>query len=451
MEPSADKTSATNELKKEENSIHEHLSLLDEVLEKTNMFEALKRVERNAGVAGVDGLSTKELRDYLKQNWVKIRQQLQDGNYHPEKVLGVEIPKSNGKVRQLGIPTVVDRLIQQALAQRLNLIFDKEFSESSFGFREGRRAQDALVKAKGHINNEGKKYVVDIDLAQFFEEINHDRLLGKLAKKVKDRRVLLLIKRYLKAGVLKNGVVMEREKGTPQGGPLSPLLSNIVLDELDKELEVRGHSFCRYADDCNIYVRSRRAGERVLASISTFIEKKLKLKMNLEKSACDFVSKRKFLGYSFYLKSGRYSLRVSKEKLEAFKEKIKERFKGSQGRNIGNFCKEELNPLIRGWANYFILAEGNKFAEVLDGWIRRKLRSNLWRQWKRGWTRRKKLMQRGISEERAARSAFNQRGPWFNAGQSHMNEAFKKRYFDEVGLESILDRLKMFRSYNQAY
>ena len=448
VEPSVDSASATNEMKKNENSIPKQLSLLEEVLERTNMFEALKRVEKNAGVAGVDGISTTELRDYLKRHWNGIRQKLLEGNYHPEKVLGVEIPKTNGKTRQLGIPTVVDRLIQQALLQKLNLIFDKNFSDSSFGFREGKRAQDALLKAKEHVNKEGKTFVVDIDLAQFFDEINHDKLLGKLSKKIKDRKILILIKRYLKAGILKKGVVIEREKGTPQGGPLSPLLSNIVLDELDKELEKRGHSFCRYADDCNIYVKTKRAGERVLKSVTTFIEKKLKLKVNLDKSASDSVTRRKFLGYTFYRQKGVHKLRVVNEKLESFKEKVKEKFRKSQGKNLGRFCKEELNPLLRGWINYFILAEGTRFAEELDGWIRRKLRCNLWRQWKRGWTRRKKLIAAGLSEERAVMAAFNGYGPWYNSGNHQMNEAYPKKYFDKIGLVSLTDRLREFRSVN---
>lgn len=448
LETSSATASATNGVKKDEDSIPEDQSLLEEVLERANMFGALKRVEKNAGVAGVDGVSTKELRDYLKQNWVKIKQQLLEGNYHPEKVLGTEIPKSNGKIRQLGIPTVVDRLIQQALLQRLNLIFDKDFSDSSFGFREGKRAQDALLKARDHINKEGKNVVVDIDLAQFFDEINHDRLLGKLSKKIKDRRVLILIRRYLRAGILKNGVEVSREKGTPQGGPLSPLLSNIVLDELDKELEKRGHSFCRYADDCNIYVKTKRAGQRVLESVSNFIETRLKLKVNTDKSASDEVTRRKFLGHSFYKQKGAYKLRVATEKLDSFKEKVKEKFKGSQGRNLEKFCKEELNPLLRGWINYFRKVEATRFAEDLDGWIRRKLRANLWRQWKRGWTRRKKLMAAGLSEERACRSAFNGRGPWYNSGQSHMNHAYPKKYFDKIGLVSLTDKLRVFRSEN---
>lgn len=448
VELSEDFASATNEMKENENSIPEQLSLLEEVLERTNMFEALKKVEDNAGVAGVDGLSTKELRDYLKQHWVGIRQKLLEGNYYPEKVLGVEIPKSNGKKRQLGIPVVVDRLIQQALLRRLNLIFDKDFSNSSFGYREGKRAQDALVKAKDHINKEDKTVVVDIDLAQFFDEVNHDRLLGKLSKKIKDSRVLILIKRYLQAGILKNGVLLEREKGTPQGGPLSPLLSNIVLDELDKELEKRGHSFCRYVDDCNIYVKTKRAGERVLKSVTTFIEKKLKLKVNLEKSASALVTQRKFLGYTFYKQKGVHKFRVANEKLESFKEKVKKKFKKSQGKNLGRFCKEELNPLLRGWINYFILAEGTRFAEDLDGWIRRKLRCNLWRQWKRGWTRRNKLMAAGLSEERAVMTAFNGYGPWYNSGKYEMNEAYPKKYFDKIGLVSLTNKLREFRSVN---
>jgi RNA-directed DNA polymerase len=446
LETSMSTGSATNDAKKFENSIPKVLNLMEEVLERTNMIEALRRVERNAGCAGVDGLSTSELRDFLRQNWATIKSKLLDGTYTPRIVRGVEIPKPNGKTRRLGIPTVLDRLIQQALAQRLSKIFDPKFSNSSFGFREGRGAKDAILKARKHVNEEGKKYVVDIDLAQFFDEINHDKLMGKLAKKIGDRRVLLLIKKYLRAGILMNATVESRDKGTPQGGPLSPLLSNIVLDELDQELEKRGHSFCRYADDCNIYVRSKRAAERALESISNFIEKKLKLKVNKNKSSADLVTRRKFLGYSFYTSKGQLKIRVASESIKSFKVKIKEKFRRSAGRNLGKLIVNDLNPIIRGWTNYFLQCEGSKFAEELDGWIRRKLRCNLWRQQKRGWTRRTKLISRGLSAEQAIMGAFNQRGPWCNAGRSHMNRAYPKSYFDQIGLESILDRLRMFRN-----
>lgn len=438
--------SATNEAKKENNPTPKFSNLMLKVLERENMLKALQRVEKNKGSAGVDEMKTTDLREHLKSNWVSVRSNLLDGTYNPSPVREVEIPKANGKKRKLGIPTVLDRLIQQAIAQVLNQIFDPNFSESSFGFREKRSAQGAIKKAKKHVTGEGKQYVVDIDLAQFFDEINHDRLMGKLAKVIDDSVLLKLIKKYLKAGIMKELSVSKRDKGTPQGGPLSPLLSNIVLDELDKELEKRGLSFCRFADDCNIYVKSKRSAERILDSLTNFIEKKLKLLVNKEKSKADRVTRRKFLGYSFYSQKSKFKLRVASESLTKFKSKIKLCFRGSRGRNLSSFIKTELNPILRGWINYFILAEGIRFAEELDGWIRRKLRCNKWRQWKRGGTRMRKLQSRGLDKERAVISSFNQRGPWWNSGQSHMNTAFPKSYFDKWRLVSFRDRLLESRS-----
>jgi RNA-directed DNA polymerase len=296
----------------------------------------------------------------------------------------------------------------------------------------------------------GKKWVVDIDLAKFFDEVNHDLLMARIAKKVRDKKVLKLIRRYLQAGIMKDGVVWDRDKGTPQGGPLSPLLSNIMLDAMDKELEKRGLSFCRYADDApnqvggNIYVASQRAGERVMASISRFIEDKLKLKVNREKSAVARPWERKFLGYSF-TNQRQPQIRVAETSIGRFKDKVKVLFREGRGRNLGRFVNETLNPLIRGWIQYYSLTETRRFAEELDGWLRRKLRCILWRQWKKPWTRLKRLMGRGLPEETAVQSAFNQRGAWWNSGAQHMNFAFPKKFFDSMGLVSMVDRLCMVR------
>ncbi len=339
---------------------------------------------------------------------------------------------------------MLDRLIQQAMHQVLSPIFDPEFSDNSYGFRPGRNAHQAVQQAKSY-QHSGKRWVVDMDLAQFFDEVNHDILASRVARKVKDRRMISLIRVYLRAGVMKGGLICRTPKGTPQGGPLSPLLSNIMLDELDKELERREHKFCRYADDCNIYVTSRRAGERVLSSITRFVEVRLKLKVNRVKSAVARPWGRKFLGYSFTAHK-QCKIRVAAKSIERFRKHLKELFRMGKGRNLRHFIQKDLNPVIRGWINYFRLAETKGFAEELDQWIRRRLRLILWRQWKRPWTRFKKLMKFGITEERAARSAFNGHGPWFNSGSSHMNLALPKKFFNETGLLSTLDKLRSFRT-----
>ena len=421
----------------------ETTELIERLVERGNMLEAYARVVGNKGAAGVDKMTVEDLKPWLQTYWLEVKERLLTGTYRPEVVRGVEIPKPNGGKRQLGIPTVVDRLIQQALHQILSPIFELEFSPNSYGFRPGRGAHDAILKAKEY-QLEGKRWVVDIDLAKFFDEVNHDLLMARIARKVGDKKVLRLIRRYLQAGIMKDGVVWDRDKGTPQGGPLSPLLSNIMLDAMDKELEKRGLSFCRYADDCNIYVASQRAGERVMASITRFIEGKLKLKVNREKSAVARPWERKFLGYSF-TNERRTRIRVAEASIDRLKAKVKALFREGRGRNLGRFVNETLNPLIRGWVQYYSLAETKRFAEELDGWIRRKLRCILWRQWKRPWTRRKRLMERGLPEETAVRSAFNQRGPWWNSGAQHMSFAFPKKYFDNVGLVSMIDRLCLIR------
>ena len=350
----------------------------------------------------------------------------------------VEIPKASGGQRPLGIPTVLDRCIQQAMLQVLQPDWDRTFSEHSYGFRPKRSAHQAVTRAQKMIAA-SHDVVVDIDLEKFFDRVNHDILMSRLARRIKDKRVLRLIRRYLQAGMMSNGLATARREGTPQGGPLSPLLSNILLDELDKELERRGHKFCRYADDCNIYVQSRSSGERVMKSITSFLDRRLRLKVNAEKSAVARPWERKFLGYS--LTSNRKPrLKVAKESVKRLKGKLREIFRRGQGRNLGQLIADELTPLLRGWMNYFRLAEVKGVFEELDGWIRRKLRSVIWRQWRRTITRAKGLMQRGLDKLRAWESANNGRGPWWNAGASHMHTAFPKSYFDRLGLWSLLDQ-----------
>lgn len=418
--------------------------MMEAVVERENMFAALRRVKSNKGSAGVDGMSVDALEGYLREHWPRIKVELLNGCYQPEPVHRVEIPKPGGKgIRQLGIPTVLDRLIQQALHQVLQPVFDPYFSDSSYGFRPGRSAHQAVRTAREYAAS-GRSWVVDMDLEKFFDRVNHDILMSRLARRVKDKRVLGIVRRYLQAGVMDGGLVSRSTEGTPQGGPLSPLLSNILLDDLDKELERRGHAFCRYADDCNIYVRSKRAGESVLASISRFLEKGLKLKVNRDKSAVDSPSNRSFLGYSMtYHMQPR--LKVAPASVARFKGKLRMLFRKGRGRNLGRFIQEDLISLIRGWLNYFRLAEVKGVFEELDGWIRRKLRCILWRQWKRAFTRARNLMKMGLSEERAWRSATNGRGPWWNSGASHMNQAIPKKYFDALGLTSLQSQLRKFQ------
>jgi RNA-directed DNA polymerase len=435
--------SMTSPASVDKNPSPETMELMEHIVERKNMSSAYKQVIRNKGSAGIDKMSVDQLKPYLKEHWAEIKETLLRGKYKPQAVRVVFIPKPKGGQRQLGIPTVLDRLIQQALHQVLNPIFDPTFSENSYGFRKGKSTHQALKKAQEY-QKSGKRWVVDMDLAKFFDEVNHDVLMSKIAKSVKDKRILRLIRGYLRSGIMIDGMVSQRDKGTPQGSPLSPLLSNIMLDELDRELERRGHCFCRYADDCNIYVGSRQSGERVSASITNFIEKKLRLKVNRKKSAVDRPWKRTFLGYSFtFHKEPR--LRVPKETIQRFKSKCKQLLRQGRGKNLVKFIREDLNPVILGWINYFGKAEVKGFAEDLDSWIRRRLRLILWRQWKRCKTRYRKLLSAGLSKERAKMSSLNGRGPWWNSGASHMNDAFRKKFFDNHGLVSMLDKLYTLR------
>lgn len=411
--------------------------LMEKIVSRGNMMAAYSRVKRNKGAPGVDGMPVTALKGYLQEEWLRIREELLAGKYCPQPVRKVEIPKPGGGTRMLGIPTVLDRLIQQAAHQVLSPMFDPDFSESSYGFRPGRSAHQAVQAARKHVES-GLRWVVDIDLEKFFDRVHHDTLMSLVKRKVGDRLVLSLIDSYLKAGILEGGMASPRVEGTPQGGPLSPLLSNILLDELDKELERRGHKFCRYADDANIYVATRTSGERVMASITGYLSERLKLTVNQSKSAVDRPWKRTFLSYSM-TRHRKPRLTVARKAVERFKANLKAVFRQGKGRNIRTTV-EETTPKVRGWINYFRYAEVKGIFEELDGWLRRKLRRILWKQWKRSYTRAKKLMRLGLSEATAWRSATNGRGPWWNAGAAHMNKAVPKSYFDKLGLVSLMSQ-----------
>jgi RNA-directed DNA polymerase len=410
--------------------------LMEEVVQKDNMTNAYKRVKSNKRSPGIDGVSVDELKIYCQEQWSLIREQLLGSRYHRQAVLKVDIPKPGGDFRTLGIPTAIDRLIQQAVLQILQPVFEPHFSEYSFGFSPGRSAKDAVEQARAYIDS-GYNWVVDIDLSKFFDRVNHDILMNRVSGRVKDKRLLRLIGNFLRAGMSDGKITTPRHEGTPQGGPLSPLLSNILLDDLDKELESRGLRFCRYADDCNIYVKSHRAAERVMESVIRFLEKKLKLKVNRDKSDIDRPWKRKFLGYTF-LPGKKTKLRISPESVKRLRVNLKDDFRRGKGRRLEDTIRR-ITYKLRGWFNYYDLSEVKRTFSILDEWIRRRLRNIIWRQWKRRWTRFKGLLKRGLAEERAVRSAFNNRGPWWNSGASHMNYAFKISYFNEMGLFSLLN------------
>ena len=419
-------------------------ALMERVLERKNLARAYKRVVSNNGSAGVDGMQVKDLKEFILTNWKTVEQQMLEGTYSPQPVRRVEIPKPGGKgKRNLGIPVVLDRLIQQALLQVLTPVFDPGFSASSYGFREGRSAHQAILQAREYVKA-GKSWVVDIDLEKFFDRVNHDMLMARVARKITDKRMLKLIRGFLNAGAMENGLVSPTKEGTPQGGPLSPLLSNIMLDDLDKELERRGLSFCRYADDCNIYVASQKAGDRVKRSITQFITTRLKLKVNEEKSAVDRPDNRKFLGYTI---AGRKEpkLKPAKQSIERLKAKVKTICRKGRGRNIRRIVAE-LTQALRGWVYYFKLSTVKKIFEELDRWIRRRLRNIIWRQWKRPRTRFRNLMKIGLEEDRAAMSAWNGRGAWWNAGASHTNQALPNSYFERQGLLSLSKSMLRFQS-----
>lgn len=418
--------------------------LIEQVVQRENLLAAYERVRANKGAAGVDGMSVDELADFCREHWPRVREQLLGGTYVPQPVRKVEIPKPDGKgVRMLGIPTVLDRLIQQALLQVLTPIFDPGFSDASFGFRPRRSTHQAVVRVREHIAA-GYRWVVDMDLEKFFDRVNHDILMSRVARKVKDKRVLLLIRRYLQAGIMEGGVCSPRTEGMPQGGPLSPLLSNILLDELDKELERRGHRFVRYADDCNVYVRSQAAGERVLDSLERFLAERLRLKVNRAKSAVARPWERKFLGYSVTAHKDP-KLKVSQQSVKRLKDKLRPMLRAGRGRSLARVCRE-LGPVLRGWVAYYRLSNVKAAFEAVDEWLRRKLRCIVWRQWRRARTCFKALCRAGLDRERAAASAYNGRGPWWNAGASHMNQALPTRTLRMLGLLSLLDEHRRLAS-----
>ncbi len=409
--------------------------LMEKVVERDNLVRALKRVRSNKGSPGIDGMRVEELPEYLRENWVRIRAELLAGSYRPTAVRRHEIPKSGGGVRQLGIPTVLDRFIQQAILQVLQPIFDPTFSEHSYGFRPGRSAHQAVCQAQRYVQS-GRSWVVDVDLEKFFDRVSHDVLMGRLAKRLEDKRLLRIIRRYLEAGVMANGVVMERHEGTPQGGPLSPLLANVLLDEVDRKLERSGHRFVRYADDCNVYVKSRRAGERVMSRMVRLYAK-LKLKVNEEKSTVARVGERKFLGYSFWVAKGQTVRRcVAPKALKDFRHRVREITSRNGGKSLEKVV-EELGSYMRGWKAYFRLADTPRIFRDLDQWIARRLRMVQLKQWKRGTTIYRELRRRGVPARVSRAAAAHARSWWRIATHGAMHSAMPTRYLEGLGLPRL--------------
>ncbi len=407
---------------------------MEEVCERENCKQALARVKANKGSPGVDGMTVHDLPGYLKQHWPAIREQLLSGTYVPQPVQRVEIPKPDGGVRKLGIPTVLDRFVQQAVMQVLQRRWDRTFSDHSYGFRPGRSAHQAVEQAQQYMAA-GYRWVVDLDLEKFFDRVSHDKLMAKITERVSDKRLLRLIRAFLRAGVMEGGLVSPVGEGTPQGGPLSPLLSNIVLDELDRELERRGLRFARYADDSNIYVRSRRAGARVMASITGFITRKLKLKVSEQKSAVARPWERKFLGFSFTM-NREPKRRIAPKAVGRFKERVRELTCRTRGVSIERMA-EELSRYLRGWIGYFGKCETPSVLEDLEQWTRRRLRSAIWKQWKRGTVRFAELRKRGVGKDLAAKTAGSAHGPWRLADSPGLHIALPNAYFDSLGLTRL--------------
>nr|WP_230951333.1 group II intron reverse transcriptase/maturase [Burkholderia stagnalis] len=409
-------------------------SLLSQALARANLVMAWKRVKANRGSAGVDGKSIAETAAHLKTHWPRIREALLEGSYRPAPVRRVQIPKPGGGMRELGIPTVTDRLIQQALLQVLQPIIDPTFSEHSYGFRPGRRARDAVLMAQRHVQD-GYRVVVDVDLEKFFDRVNHDILMERLSRRIEDKAVLRLVRRYLVAGIMDGGVVMERHEGTPQGGPLSPLLANVLLDEVDRELEKRGHHFVRYADDCNVYVRSHSAGERVLNGLRKLYDR-LHLRVNEAKTAVAQATGRKFLGYELWRGTGgRIKCAVARKTLKTFKQRIRELTRRSGGRNLPEVA-ERLRAYVPGWKAYFHSAQTPKVFRQLDEWIRHRLRAMQLKHWRRGTTMYRELLAMGASAEDARRVAANSRCWWRNSYQM-LNRAMPVAYFDRLGVPRL--------------
>jgi RNA-directed DNA polymerase len=409
-------------------------TLMEEVLQRANLKEALKRVKANKGSAGVDGMTVQQLTRYLVKHWPRHRDQLLSGTYQPQPVRRVEIPKPDGGVRKLGIPTTLDRLVQQAVLQVLQRKWDPTFSEHSYGFRPGRSTHQAVAKAQQYIA-EGYRVVADLDLEKFFDRVNHDKLIGAVAKRITDKRVLKLIRAFLNAGVMEGGLVSPSVEGTPQGGPLSPLLSNIVLDDLDRELERRGHRFVRYADDCNIYVRSLRAGQRVMESITQFISTRLKLKVNREKSAVALPQERKFLGFSF-TGEAEPRRRIAPKAVKRFKERVREITRRRKGDSAGKRI-EELRRYLLGWRGYYGFCQTPSVLEALDSWVRRRLRCIFWIQWKTGRRRFEELHRRGVERQLASNTAGSNHGPWRMSVSKAVTAALSNAFFDSLGLPRL--------------
>ena len=426
-------------------------NLMEAVVGAANMRQALRRVKANKGSPGIDGRSTSELPDYLMQHWPEIRKQPLEGTYQPlegtyqpQAVKRVELPKPDGGVRLLGIPTVLDRLVQQAVLQVLTPLLDPTFLTSSYGFRPGKSAHQALEAAREHIAS-GREWVVDLDLEKFFDRVNHDLLRGRLAKRIDDKRLLGLIRRYLEAGVMLNGVVVECEEGTPQGGPLSPLLANVLLDDLDKELQRRGHRFCRYADDCNIYVRSQRAGERTMASVTRFLEMRLKLKVNRQKSAVDRPLRRKFLGYTLRKRQGEICLSIAPKSKKRFAETVRRITKRNRGVSLERVLSE-LRSYTDGWVAYFWRAHTPSVFQQFDEWIRRRLRGYQWKLWKTPRHRAKQLRKAKVGPWLAYAVAYNGEGPWRIAGCPAMTRALSNERLRRLGYHSLYERYQAFAS-----
>jgi group II intron reverse transcriptase/maturase len=418
-------------------------NLLEKVLNRENLNKAFKRVKRNGGSAGVDGMKTTELLEYLKENKEELLESLKKGKYKPKPVKRVEIAKTGGGVRLLGIPTVLDRMIQQAIVQVLQPIFEPKFSDSSYGYRPGRKAQDAVKKGRQYYE-EGYQVVVDIDLSKYFDTINHELLMGYIRKEVKDRALLELIKKYLKSGVMVNGVRESTEKGSPQGGPLSPLLSNIYLNEFDKEMEFRGHNHVRYADDIAIYMKSKRAGERVLESCKRYLEKKLKLKMNEEKSGTNSPMKAKFLGFALY-KVREVGIRVHEKALQKLREKLKGQTRRNQGSSVRKVLGE-VNRSLQGWLNYYALADMRKHIHKISEWLRRRVRMYIWKQWKRVRTRYQELQRHKIPREQAWQWANTRKGYWRTAGSPILSRALPNEHLEFLGLINLAERYEELHS-----
>lgn len=410
--------------------------LIQEVLRRENMLKAYRRVVKKGGAPGVDGITVEQLGAHCREHWEQIRKEILEGTYTPQPIRKVEIPKPDGGTRTLGIPTVTDRMIQQAVMQVLHPIFDPTFSDNSFGFRPGRSTHGAVLRAYQYVE-QGSEWVVDLDLEKFFDRVNHDVLMARVARRVKDKRVLLLIRRYLQAGMMEGGLVSPRTEGTPQGSPLSPLLSNILLDELDKELERRGHQFVRYADDCNVYVKSEAAGERVMTSLERFLAKRLRLKINRTKSAVAKPEERKFLGYTITRYGGKPQLKIAPKSVQRIKAKLKPLLRRGRGMKLADTI-DRLNRITRGWVAYFRLIRDKSALSAIDGWIRRHLRDIQWRQWKTPRTRFRKLLNLGLPIAQA-RSVYNHSGPWQNARSPQMNFALSNAKLARMGLKSLLD------------